>query len=368
MSEIEVLPPQVTGELTVAIRDNALDAPAAQTVLDAYTPFYTRAKKLVAQASFFLNDDAPDAKIARTLRLALKDERIAAEKTRKGLNENAVRFTKAVNGVNAVILLLIEPMEARLDAIEKAEAIAEAGRRASIKGAREELLRPFKVDTQFYALETMPDAAFDRLLADTQLAYEAKVAAALNAEAERILAERAAAAEKLAKENAEAEARALVEAENARLKAERDAIEAQATEDREKAAKAAKEAAARARRAREEIEAKAKAEREEIEAKAAAEREAAAAAAKVAADEKAALQKFWDDKVAADKAAADLFAAESAKLAAAPDREKITAFADLIAGLPLPDMSTPNGKAVGAYIAEQIADLVEVIRATSNRL
>ena len=79
MSETLELPPQVTGELTVAIRDNALDAPAAQTVLDAYTPFYTKARKLVAQAEFFLSDEAPDAKIARTLRLALKDERVGAE-------------------------------------------------------------------------------------------------------------------------------------------------------------------------------------------------------------------------------------------------------------------------------------------------
>jgi hypothetical protein len=384
--ELEVIPDQqavAVQPLTKALAEVALDAGSASTVMAAFTPYWHKAKTLVAKAQDLLDNpigDGTDAKAARVLRLALKGERTAAENTRKGLKDHTIKYNRAVDGVNAVLVLLTKPMEDKLEAIEQAEAIAEANRKEALKIERTEALRPFGVSTEFISVEVMDEATFARMLADAKLTFEAKIALeAKLAEEQRIAAEKAE-ADRLAAEKLEAERRAAaaeferiareemakVEAENARLKAEKDAIEAKAKAEREAAEKEAKEAArkaaAKAKAEKDELEAKAKAARDAIVAKAAEEKAEAEKLAHIERIKREALERAEADRLS-ELARQTAAAAEAARVAAAaPDADKLFAFADLVEALVIPTLETPEAKVISDSIAKAIVRLGAVIR------
>lgn len=167
---------------------------------------------------------------------------------------------------------------------------------------------------------------------------------------------------KLADEAAEKKRR---DDENARLKKEKDDADAKAKATKEKAdadAKAIKDAA-------DELVAEnnRKAEADRVAAKKVADE------AKVEADKKAAaLQKQIDDAKAAQKVKDDAEAKRVAdialaakKAAAAPDREKLMAFAQKISDLPIPNITDD---ALTEEISSRINDLVEFIQAEAKDL
>lgn len=145
--------------------------------------------------------------------------------------------------------------------------------------------------------------------------------------------ERAQENKRLADERAEAQ-RKLKEAEEL-AKAERERVEAERQAAAKKHAEEQKIAAEKARKEREAIEAKAKADREAAEAKATAERQA-----------RERLEKELAEKNAAEaKRLADI--AEAArKAAAAPDKDRLIAYAYAVQALELPSASTPEATAI----------------------
>jgi hypothetical protein len=275
-------PPQ----LAKAIQSSSLAAADANTLREAFGPFFEKAaNELAASRAITVTDptQVTEIKKSRTARLQLREIRIAAEKTRKVLKEDSLRKGKAIDGIYNVLVLDIEPEERRLEEQEKIAERMEAERKAKIAAERTEALRPF-ADPTHYMLGHMAQPAFDALLAGAKAAHEAKI------EADRKAAEQAAAAEqarrdedarvraeneRLRKEAAEREAAA--KAERERLEAERREVERKAREEREAAERKAKaereQIETAARRQREEAEAKARAEREASEAKARKERE-----------------------------------------------------------------------------------------------
>lgn len=56
-------------------------------------------------------------------------------------------------------------------------------------------------------------------------------------------------------------------------------------------------------------------------------------------------------------------AEEAARAAAAPDREKLIAFAAMLDAIQLPEFETAQGRAAGTDIAIQLGDLTSLIRA-----
>jgi len=336
-------------ELAVAAQNAGLELDRAKPLLDAFQPAFVEARALIAESLKIHVTDATqvtEIKASRALRLKLRAVRIAAEKTRKELKEDALRQGKAIDGLANVLKYLIEPAESRLEEQEKFAERIEAERKAKLKAAREELIAPFGVDTTFYALDEMPEATFAQLLESSRLAHEAKLEAERKAEAARIEAERL---------KAEEERR--IREENAKLKADQERLERERAEA-ERKAKAELAAA----------EAKAKAEREAAEAKARAERkaiEANARAGLLASEKKAKAEREAREKVEAElaerkrKEERERAEAEAARkrAAKAPDKEKLAAVADSLRGLAMPNPATPEGKKVASKIRGWLDDL-----------
>jgi hypothetical protein len=247
-------------------------------------------------------DQKAEMKLARTIRLELKNTRVAADKARKALKADALLMGRAIDGVYNLLEAAIVPLERHLDEQEKfAERLAEAERQATLARRTAELA-PYISEGQIIpALDMMSAEQFANYLSDAKTLHAAKIEQAQRAEAERIAREQAEAAER----------------ERQRIELERLRKEAV---EREAAAKAEREAAEKAQR---EAAAKAKAERDALEAAAKAEREAAEKElARIKAEAEAAARKERAAREQAEKELAAKKAAEEAQAAAKIAAEK----------------------------------------------
>lgn len=332
-------------------------------------------------------DQKTEMKMARAIRLTLKEIRVSAEKTRKSLKEDALRMGKAIDGVNNLLLAAIVPLEKHLEEQERyGERLAEA-ERLRLHAERAEAIAPYVTpDQPLPVLTDLTQEQWDKYLADLVLLAEARVEAARKAEAERI-----------AREQAEAAERERLRIENERLRAEAAQREAKAKAEREAAEKAQREAAAKAKAERDALEAAAKKEREEAERKLAAERAAAAERQRIAdeaaAKERAAIQAKADAERKEAQAAMDAAnaarekmereareknAAEAARIKAellakqkanrAPDKQKALAFAATVRTLKAPTATTEEGKAVMAEITAKIEGFAKWITVQAESL
>lgn len=359
MNELTTIPPELTkAELYIGLAaDNVASLQAG------FAPHFHAFRACQDEASAITVDQP---KAARALRLKLKEIRVDAEKTRVALKADVLLRGKAIDGIKAVIDYHLIPVEKAMEEIEKAEERREAARKEALKAVRVEELRQY-CDTQHYALGEMAEDAYQQLLAGQKAAKAERERLAAEAEAVRIAAEKAAA-------EAAAKAEAERKAEEARLRAENERLAA----ERAAAAKAQAEAEAKAAAERKAAEAKLAAERAAAaeaarvaqaaaDAKLATERAAAAAEAKRLADEAAKAKAEADRlaaveaaRVAAEKAKADAQAKAAREAAAAPEREKMQAFAVMLRCLAVPELQTEAGKALSARIANNLVRLAAV--------
>lgn len=339
----------VPAELERAVAETGLSADGASSLRSAYSPHFVSFDEVAMRAKAIL-PTAPKA--ARDVRLQLKAIRVAADKTRKLLKEDSLRRGKAIDGIYNVLEYQLVPVEQAMEAIEKAEEIAEAQRKAALKAVRAEALTPY-ADPTFYDLGGMADAQWEMLLSGAKLAHEARLVAAAKAEADRIAAELAAAAAKAQRAAEEAAEREAMRAENERLRlvAEeqrkaREAAEAAATAERLKAAQEREVAAAAARKLQAEAERLAQVEQHQ--------RHLA----------EAELRKR--EQAERERSEADLLAQR--KAAAAPDKEKLLAMAETIRQMRAPALTCEGGAAVVLRIEEQILRFSRWLEAEAGKL
>jgi hypothetical protein len=347
-------------ELLAVAAQNGLQPETTQNLQTSFAPLFTQARSIMEKSRLIEVTDVSqklEIKLARTYRLELRAIRVASDKTRKELKEESLKKGKAIDGFHNILLHLVEAEETRLDQSEQFAERKEAERKAALKAVREELLKPFAVDCALFQLGEMTDETFDQLLSGTKLAHEAKIEAARKAEAERIEREAAIAAEQARIKAENEKLRKEAEEKEAALKAERERVakeQAAALEAARKEREALEAIAAEERRkaevARKEAEAKAAKDRAELEARALAEREAAEA---VARKEREAREKLEAEKRAAEEQATARVKAEAdalRKAAAAPDRDKLLAFATAIAAVVPPVLTTADGQAISATL------------------
>lgn len=211
-------------QLSVIVKESGLEASKAQFILEKFQGYFAIAAEWEATAATIIVTDAKQTDkmdMARKGRLILREKRIAVEKARKELKEQALREGKAIDGIANVLKALIVPIEEHLERQEKF--------------------------------------------------VELKVAA--EAEAKRQEVEKRIEEERIAAEKAAAEEQERIKQENERLKAEAVLREAAAKVEREKQAKILAEQKAKAEAEKKAAEAKARAEKEEAEERAACERQ-----------------------------------------------------------------------------------------------
>ena len=283
---------------------------------------------------------------AREIRLTLKDMRVSADKTRKRLKEDSLRYGKAVQGVYNVLEYMIAPLEKQAEEQEKFVEIQSMKLRAERKAKRE-------IESSTYAefiptsidLGGLAEDEYQNLLSGAKLQLQNKIEQEAKAEAERIERERI-----------EAEQREAMRLENERLRKEaeereiilakqRESMEAQ---KREMEAKAKKELEEQAKKLAKEREAKAKLEaelkaKEQAEAKAKKEEQE-----RIEAEEKARIQ--------AEK-----------KAQREPDKKKLETLASLLELYHLPEMKTEEGKKVVDNVKTLIGKVVTYIRDNNSK-
>lgn len=201
-------------EIVTTVKQAQLAPATERNLLDNFLPLFEKAKQWKAKAAEIVVNDASqlrEMELARVSRLALRDVRLEADKIRKALKEDGLRYGRAVQGVYNVIEYLIVPIEKDLEGKEKFAEIQAAKRREELAEQRRTQLQAINCDPSFYDLGNMPEEQYAKVLSAATLAYN-------KAKEE---AEEAARQELLAKAKAEEERReeALIKARTAELMA-----------------------------------------------------------------------------------------------------------------------------------------------------
>ena len=224
-------------ELEIVIKESGLEKSQGDVILESFTKFINQFNELESRAKAIVITDISQKQEmdrAREIRLALKDIRVSAEKTRVGLKEGIVRQGKAIDGVANIVKALIVPVEEYLESQEKFIENIETAKRNKMMEERTAALSLYVEDISVYNFCDLSDEAFENLVAQVKSIYDAKQEEIKKAEAKRIADEKAAReeaeknkteVEKLRKEKAEREERAAKEKAiaDAKLKAEQDA-------------------------------------------------------------------------------------------------------------------------------------------------
>lgn len=259
-------------------------------------------------------DDKANMRLARQTRLSLREIRLGLTATHKELKAEALKTCNELDREKRELLALIEPLEERMKYMEDFEERVEAEARSQRQHQREELLRPYNVDMALFAsLGDMTEAQWEAALAAAQ---------DMHRRAEEVAEIERRQAEERARRQAE------IEAENAKLRAEA------AERDREQAA----------------------------------ERARLAALAKLEADKAAALEAAAKEKEAAERAKAEAEMEAKRKAEAAPDRDKLMAFADSLARLPKPTCSTEAARAINKMLEQKLEWLAAWIKEEARKI
>ncbi|HDY87803.1 MAG TPA: hypothetical protein ENH82_06750 [bacterium] len=132
-------------KLQVIVKESGLEKTKASVILEKFQDYFKIADEWEQKAKTIKVVDesqTADMQMARIGRLFLKDKRMAVEKTRKELKEQALREGKAIDGIANVLKALIVPIEEYLDKqehfVELKEAAEEAERRVEVERRMEE--------------------------------------------------------------------------------------------------------------------------------------------------------------------------------------------------------------------------------------
>ena len=317
------------------IESAGLEQDTTKTLREKFLPFWEQAEKWREIAeNLVVTDESQtrEMKMAREARLALRAIRVDADKTRKALKEDSIRYGRAVQGVYNVIEYLIKPIEEHLLEQEQFVEIKRQKEREAMHMEREQAIGPYMEwlpDNFQLSLTNTPwadvtEEKFNSLLSNARAAKETHEAEQARLEAERI-----------AREKAEAEERERIRKENERLRAERAELEKQQAEERarmEAERKAAEEQAQKERAERERLEAEARKKEEEEKARKAAENEA------------------------------------RRRAAAAPDKEKLMAFAAELSAIEVPAVEDKQARRIREELENRMSAIAKWLREEAERL
>jgi hypothetical protein len=309
-------------------------------------------------------NDKVNMKLAKTIRLGVRQIRLEAEKTFDAKRADVQQQMLSYKTEDSLWLKAKQTMQILTKEIEenarwKEETKERFEAEQKELKVQQRMLKVAKVAPEMARteFESMSDETFEMFFAGIEKAFNDKIEAEKKAEAERI-----------EKEKAEIAERERIRKENERLKAEAEEKEKQLIAER-----------AKAEAERKAIEEAAKKEREENERKLKAEQEAAKIAAEKAAAEKAKLEAEIKAKAEAEEkerkeAEAKVIAEQKAKEAAekkaknAPDKTKLIELASQIDGLNMPELKSEEARKILADVKTLLSKVSVFIREKSSGL
>ena len=227
----------MNNQLQLIVKESGLETTKSKYILDKFTNYFEiasdwekKAKDIVVKSA----DDKAEMQMARVGRLFLKDKRIAIEKARVELKEQALREGKAIDGIANILKALIVPIEEYLDKQERFVEIREAELTEKKRVEEEE-----RIEKERLAQEEADRKEQERIrlenikLQKEAIAREKKMAEEQEkARKEQELADAKLKAEQEAHEKAQEEIRAKAEAE--RIKADKIIAEEKAKAEAER--------------------------------------------------------------------------------------------------------------------------------------
>lgn len=179
-----------SNEIIKLVEQSGLETETSVNIKEKFLPFFEQAKEWEKKAKALVVtsvDQKDEMRAARDARLTLKNIRVDADKTRKALKEDSLRYGKAVQGVYNVIEFLISPIEKHLEEQEKFAEREEEKRINNLRIERQEEAQPFyefipaNLDFGF-----MSDGDYSKLLEGAKLQKAAQEKAKQEAEQERL--------------------------------------------------------------------------------------------------------------------------------------------------------------------------------------
>ena len=346
-------------ELMLILKEQNVAADNAQALIKAFGAPFTEAGKILSTYKEIAVTDRSQTdamKEARSMRLALARIRYGVENKRKELKEDALRSSRAIDGVARYIRENIQPAEDYLALQERFIEIEDEKAAATKKAERVAMLAPLVADISYYNYEAMTDEQFSELIIDRTAVRDA-------AERAKELAE----TERLAQIEADAKEAQRVLDENAELKKQ--------AEQRE-IANAKRDAAERAERAKaDKLRAAERAKADKLlaaeRAKAEAERQKREAVELAQRTKDAEAQRIADQKAVTEaKAQAEADELER-KAILAPDKDKLLTFAKALAMIrddKLPAVKSNAAQEVVNYIDGELTKLQATINAKAAKL
>lgn len=355
MQEVKTATLEKKTDLSVIVEQSGLEQTKGQQLLEMFTPYFQKMAEIETKINS-LNSENPqliDVRMSREIRLALRNNRVNAEKVKTEQKAMILIEGRVIDHLFGLVRDTSKPLEIKCENIEKFAEIQEQKRKEERKTKRLELLKPYELQEPYnsepgyfsfnYDLLNMQDNAFEDLLESVKLHVEKIKAEKLKAEAERI-----------AKEKADAEERERMRIENARLKKEAIEREKKAEIERKKQAKILAEQKAKADAERKILEDKAKKEaieREKLQKELQAKKDA---------EEKARLNAEAEKKAKADY---------EKKLARQPDKKKLEDFARLTIGkLQLPDVKSEEAKKIISDVKVLLNKVIDFINTKTETL
>ena len=349
-----------SAQLEEVVNNSGLAIQEGEEIKQSYIPFLVQLAEIQDQASK-INFESPtrlDEEIAGKLRKATVKIRTGAsdlKESRKRIHLLKGNLEQAAYNLIAASCKLAEET---FVTVEKAREIAETKRQAELKTVRDaEILPLIEFVPAGLDMGKMTEEDYQKLLSGAKMQMDAKIEAEKKAEAERIVAEQA----RIAEEKR-------IRDENERLKKEAEEKEKQLEAERAKVEQERKLAEETARKEREALEAKADEERKKAAEIARIEKEKADAALKAEQDAKAKLEAELKAKADAEETARKDAELSAKKAAAAPDRDKLLALAVQISTMKLPELKTPEAKAILANVETLIAKTAAYINEKSATL
>lgn len=338
----------VEKDINALIIQSKLPQTTSKMLKESFNDFFDEADKWEKKAAVInvtTVDQSREMKMAKEIRLAVRDIRIKADKTRISLKEESTRYNKAVQGIYTVIEAVTTGIEAKMLKQEKFKEDYDAKIRADLAHTREEMLKPYEKympSSAYQSLGSMKEEDFKTYL---DLGKSAVINAEAQAEKDRIEANKQAKILK-AKEKKDEE-------ERERLEKAKSKAEAKAKEEKDKREKAEAESKAKLKKS---IEASEKKRLSIVKQK-----EAAQAKARKLQDELNARKKA-EAKKALDEAEL------KAKAEQAPDKENLFSLAHSVRCVRIPIMKSKKAKLLMADLVQRLHAEAEYIEQEANRL
>lgn len=157
-----------TTDLANTIGTSGVEAETAVFLKEKFIGFFEQAQQWKERAQSIEVTDVSqiaEMKQAREARLALRAVRIEADKMRKVLKEDSLRYGKAVQSVYNIIEGVCSPLEEHLEKQEKFIEIQEQNRKDALRRERESQLRGFEQYIPYGSdLGVMTDLDFHNLV------------------------------------------------------------------------------------------------------------------------------------------------------------------------------------------------------------